>query len=125
MSTRACTNCVGQTTRAATDADPTLTLLSVDGVGAYDNITLESMLSGVAGLQGASSILPFVMLSYGDVSTYNWRMSDGTMVEIEQAEGGEQGDPLMPLLYCLGAKRALAKVAEQLNDGERLFDFFR
>ena len=40
-----------------------------------------------------------------------------------QAEGGEQGDPLMPLLYCLGAKRALDKVAAQLQPGESLFAY--
>ena len=43
------------------------------------------------------------------------------MATVEQAEGGEQGDPLMPLLYCLGAKRALAAASERLQDGELLF----
>ena len=35
--------------------------------------------------------------------------------------GGEQGDPLMLLLFCLGQHAALAAVAERLDVGERLF----
>ena len=37
---------------------------------------------------------------------------------IHQAEGGEQGDPLMPLLFCLAVHDALANVQLQLREGE-------
>ena len=39
LSTRAGTACVGHFLRAATDADPRATILSVDGVGAYGHAT--------------------------------------------------------------------------------------
>ena len=42
---------------------------------------------------------------------------------IGQHEGGEQGDPLMPLLFSLAIHNALAEVKEQLLDGEFLFAF--
>ena len=42
---------------------------------------------------------------------------------IRQGEGGEQGDPLMPLLFSLGAKRALEEAAADLAQGESLFAF--
>ena len=39
LSTRAGTDCVGHTIRAMTDVDPECTVLSIDGVGAYDHAT--------------------------------------------------------------------------------------
>ena len=38
LSTRAGTDCVGHLLRASTDRDPTSTVLSVDGIGAYDHV---------------------------------------------------------------------------------------
>ena len=43
--------------------------------------------------------------------------------EIVQAGGGEQGDPLMPLLFCLGVHDALDAVHSQLGEDEHLFAF--
>ena len=40
-----------------------------------------------------------------------------------QAEGGEQGDPLMPALFALGQHPALQALKAQLQDDERLFAF--
>ena len=38
LSTRAGTDCVGHMLWAATDANPNLTVLSIDGIGAYDHV---------------------------------------------------------------------------------------
>ena len=38
LSTRAGVDCVGHAVRAATDADPRATVLSIDGIGAYDHV---------------------------------------------------------------------------------------
>ena len=46
--------------------------------------------------------MPFVRQFYGQPSMYLWESDDGTVLQIEQGEGGEQGDPLMPLLFALG-----------------------
>ena len=40
---------------------------------------------------------------------------------IQQGEGGEQGDALMPLLFSLGQQRALRAIAGELQAGERVF----
>ena len=40
--------------------------------------------------------------STGDLSTYSWDDDSGTVHTINQGEGGEQGDPLMPLLFAVG-----------------------
>ena len=42
---------------------------------------------------------------------------------IPQGEGGEQGDPLMPLLFAVGQHGALAATQESLQAGERLVAF--
>ena len=48
----------------------------------------------------------------------------GENVDIFQGEGGEQGDPLMPLLFIsLGQHRAHVAVNAELQEGERLMAF--
>ena len=42
---------------------------------------------------------------------------------IVQAEGGEQGDPLMPLLFSLGIHDSLCAVKEQLRPADELFAY--
>ena len=45
----------------------------------------------------------------------------GEVHEIAQGEGGDQGDPLMPLLFILRQHVALAAANARLQDRERLF----
>ena len=45
----------------------------------------------------------------------------GNPQDIPQGEGGEQGDPLMPLLFAFGLHRALTAVQERLVPGEKVF----
>ena len=40
------------------------------------------------------------------------------------SEGGEQGDAMMPLLFCLGQHAALEAIQRGLNPNEKLFAFF-
>ena len=42
---------------------------------------------------------------------------------VEQGEGGEQGDPLMPLLYALAQHRALENAKEGLHSDDLLVAF--
>ena len=53
LSTRADTDCVGHMLRAGTDANPNLTVLSVDGIGAYDHVLRASMLTRLRNMPGA------------------------------------------------------------------------
>ena len=54
------------------------------------------MLEGLPSIEGGGSILPFVLQFYGNPSSYLWEDDEGTIHEIRQGEGREQGDPLMP-----------------------------
>ena len=70
LSTRAGTDCVGHLLRAATEANPRATVLSVDGIGAYDHVLRAAMLSRLERMQEAKALIPFVMPSYSEPSTY-------------------------------------------------------
>ena len=53
----------------------------------------------------------------------HWDDADGQPHEVVQAEGGEQGDPLMPALFALGQHGALLQAQSALEPGEDLFAF--
>ena len=89
----------------------------IDGVGAYDLISRQAM------LEGGDQILPFVRMFYGSPSTCVWEDEMGNSQDIPQGEGGEQGDPLMPLLFALELHRTLRAVRERLGPSEKVFAF--
>ena len=89
LSTRAGTDRVGHFLRAATNANPRATVLSVDGVGAYDHVLRSAMLERLLHMPKARAILPFVRLSCGSPSNYSWEDDVGTQRKVTQAEGGE------------------------------------
>ena len=61
---------------------------------------------------------------YGTPSQHLWEDDDGFVHIIHQGEGGEQGDPLMPMLFALGQHQALRSVQHFLRSDERLFAYF-
>ena len=63
---------------------------------------------------GLRPLLPFVRV---------WQDEAGNFHEIRQHEGGEQGDPLMPLLFSLAIHNALNEAKQEMWDGEELFAF--
>ena len=73
--------------------------------------------------QEAREILLFVRLSSAQPSCHGWHDQEGTRRTVTQAEGGEQGDPLMPLLFFIGIQGALEEVARLLERGEQLCAF--
>ena len=112
MSTRAGTECVAHALQVLTEMDPQTTIVSIDGVGAYDSISRKAMLEALMAMPGGSAALPFVRLFYGQPSRYLWEDEDGDVHHIYQGEGGEQGDALMPLLFSLGPTRGAGGSAE-------------
>ena len=57
------------------------------------------------------------------ITRYTWEDAEGVSHQIHQAEGGEQGDPLMPLRFSLAIHDALVAVQAQLREGEVLCAF--
>ena len=85
--------------QAMTDLDPEPTILSIDVISPY--VSRRAILSGLSRVESGSQALPFVTLLYGGPSKY-WREDDkGIVHEVDQGEGGEQGDAMMPLLFSV------------------------
>ena len=63
------------------------------------------------------------MLQYRSPSSFVWQDSNGVSHIIRQGEGGEQGDPLMPSLFCLGIHGALEQAGRNLLPSEVLVGY--
>ena len=100
-------DCVGHAVRTVTDMDPRATVLSIDGIGAYDHVLRSAMLSKLHEAESLRGLIPFVRMVYARPSCYHWQDEEGRCRQIHQHEGSEQGDPLMPLLFCLAIHNAL------------------
>ena len=99
------------------------TVISVDGVSAFDLLSRGAMMQGLMRVDGGSEAVPFVTMFYGSPSEYLWEDSLGVVHTIPQGDGGEQGDPLMPLLFAVGQHQALEAVKGQLSDGDHLLAY--
>ena len=62
-------------------------------------------------------------LLYGQDSCFLWSDDEGVTHTVHQAEGGEQGDPLMPALYALAQQDALVAADGELLPSAKLFSF--
>ena len=98
-------------------------LLSVDGVGAFDHVSRARFFEELAAHSGLNSLLPFVRQWYARVSRFWWHDEQGTGHWIEQGDGGEQGDAMMPALFCLAMRRALEEIQALLPAGALVFAY--
>jgi len=109
--------------RAKLESNLDHVLVSLDGIGAYDHIYRAAMLDRLAKTKDASAMVPFVRLFYERTSTYLWTDEQGRTIEIKQAEGGEQGDALMPALFSLGIQGALEASSRELGGASTIFAY--
>ena len=121
LSTRAGMDCVGHAIRAMTDQNPQATVLSIDGIGVYDHVLRSVMMVG--GSPTAPGVGSFCPVHPRTPTRCAWEDEHGTRREVVQHEGGEQGDPLMPLLTSLAVHNSLCEVKRFLLPGEFLFAF--
>ena len=123
LSTKEGPECVVHDLAALTDLDERATVLSIDGIGAFDFISRVSMLEGLRSIESGDPILPFVLQCYGNPFSYFWEDVEGTINEIHQEEEEEQGDLLMSMLWALGQHPALCAIQSKLV-GEHVLAFF-
>ena len=113
--------CVARVVQVLDSVDPSATILSIDGVGAHDSIVRRAMFRGLMDMVDGEKLVPFVRLFYDSPSTYIWEDEVGDVRHVCQGEGGEQGDPLMPL--SVWGSTWMVAVQPSLLEGERLFAF--
>ena len=95
LSTRVGCECIAHAFQAVTELDQEATVTTIDGIGAYDSISRRAMLLGLDRVAGEGG----GRLFHSEPSAYLWEDASGTVHTVHQGEGGEQGDPLMPLLF--------------------------
>ena len=64
-------------------------------------------------------VLPFVRQFYGQLSLHIWEDEVGDVQDTPQGEGGDQGDPLMPLLFSLAMHPSLVSTGDLLREGAK------
>ena len=79
LSTIAGTECVTHIVQALTSENPEATILSMDGIGAYDLISRNAMFRGVADMGGRDKVIPFARLLCGFPSTFLWEEDSGAV----------------------------------------------
>ena len=110
LKTRAGCGCVAHLLQSLMDLDEGATVVFVDGVGAFDLVSRNAMLNGLLKMVDGEQLLPFARLFYSQPSTCLWD-DDGTTHRIQQGEGGEHGDALMPFLFSVGTKPCVGRAS--------------
>ena len=70
-----------------------------------------------------AGLTPFAALFYCTPSTYVFYDEEGRAHNVQQGEGGEQGDQLMPSLFALGQHQALVEARARLHPSNTLYAF--
>ena len=97
--------------------------MSIDGVGAYDLMSLNAMFEGLLQMEGGDQFLPFVRCFYGSPSPHLWGKRDGCQSEHSTRGGERQGDLFMPMLFALGQHTALEAIQARMRVGDHVFAY--
>ena len=116
LSTRAGTDCVGHAIRAVqTRTQCARCCLSIDGIGACDHVHRSVMLAKLHEVPSLQELFPFVRAANANPTSCVWEDEGGVQ--------GEQGDPLMPLLFSLAIHDPLQRAQREFRADENLFAF--
>ena len=65
-----------------------MTVMSIDGIGAFDLISSKAMLQALMRIEGGPAVMPFVRMFYGQASTYLWE--DDEVLSTTSSKGKEE-----------------------------------
>ena len=85
LSTKGGGECVAHAIQSLTELDPRATVLSVDGIGAFDLIARAAMLDGLLNVDGGDSVLPFVLQFCSEPSQHLWEDDTETLISLSKA----------------------------------------
>ena len=123
LSNRSGTDALVHLLQLLSDSDPDLVITSIDGVGAFDHIARARIFEQLLANTELNDFVPFVKLWYDAPTLYKWEDDNGKTHDILQGDGGEQGDALMPALFCLALKPALDRIRLLLPPGCYVFAY--
>ena len=86
LTTKAGCECVAHILQTLTELNQETTIISIDGLGAYDLISRNAMMEGVLRMEDGDQILPFVRMFYGSPSTFLSEDEIGITQSIPQGE---------------------------------------
>ena len=81
MATRAGCECISHVLQGLTELNPNNTILSVDGMSAFNTISRRATLQGLSNVEGGQSALSFASI-YGSPSQYLWEDERGVTATI-------------------------------------------
>ena len=76
--------CIAHAIQAPTDLDHTATVVSIDGIGAFDVVSRQAMLEGFLIVEGGDLAMPFVLQFCGSASWYLWEDEEGVGKQKEE-----------------------------------------
>ena len=118
MPTRCGTDGLVHLARALLESDPEQIILCIDGVGAFDHVSRARMFECLLATPSLQPILPSGRLWYSSPSEAAWADNAGATHVVSSAEDGEQGDALMPGLFCITLAPALEQIQNRLAPGD-------
>ena len=123
LQTKAGVEALAHVLKVLSENDEEVVVLSLDGIGAFDHVTRASFMRKLESVPELQELLPLTTALYGSASRFIWTDDAGIAHTIIQAEGGEQGCPLMPALYSLAQHDGLVEADGQLLPSELLLAF--
>ena len=115
LSTKVGCECVAHILQTLTDLDPEAIVMSIDGVGAYDLISRNTMLEGLLRMEGGDQILPFVRCFYGSPSTCLWEDEMGVTQHVPQGGGRGARRPPHANTFRTGTTRSVGSHASEVG----------
>ena len=90
LSTRAGCESIAHVVQVMTDRDPNCTVLSIDGVGAFDLVSRRAMMTAVHSMDQGEKLIPILFQFYGHPSTHLWEDEEGTATKSSKVKAGSR-----------------------------------
>ena len=96
LQTKSGCECVSHMVQMLTQLNPRQTVVSVDGVSAFDLVSQNAVLQGLGNMIDGAQVLPFVRLFHSDPSTHVWEDEFGEPQMIPKVRAASKGIRLCP-----------------------------
>ena len=110
LSNRSGTDALVHFLQFLSDEHPAKVIITIYGVGAFDHVCRARIFEQLQLDPTLHSLIAFIRQWYSNASVLVWCDAESQTNVILQGDGGEQGDALMPALFCLALKPALQAI---------------